>query len=113
MAAAMVVSGSHEMLHSPVIAVCKSLFAVFAFHGIGIAPDADLSLILVVYHQQFTRPLHDLAASDHSVTADKALYLAFAIHDAAFFGASCPIKLMIAISVKIYRHKFISLKRKG
>lgn len=72
MAAAMVVSGSHEMLHSPVIAVCKSLFAVFAFHGIGIAPDADLSLILVVYHQQFTRPLHDLAASDHSVTADKA-----------------------------------------
>ena len=75
MAAAMVISGSHEMLHSPVIAVCKSLFAVFAFHGIGIAPDADFSLILVVYHQQFTRPLHDFAASHHSVTADKALYL--------------------------------------
>ena len=90
MAAAMVVSGSHEMLHSPVIAVCKSLFAVFAFHGIGIAPDADLSLILVVYHQQFTRPLHDLAASDHSVTADKALYLAFLIHDAAFLAPPAP-----------------------
>ena len=52
------------LVHSPVIAVCKSLFAVFAFHGIGIAPDADLSLILVIYHQQFTRPLHDLAAKE-------------------------------------------------